>query len=930
MRKFLILFLLLLFGAVQCVIPSGQLSIRYAYKTVDFSVAHFGGQFAQIGYSSYARLIYPSSDAKGCGEISKPYVSRSMPFVLILERGECSFYSKAKNAQEAGAAAVLIYNSLEGIYSEKPYADSRDYDCSNGEGWVEHSIVKDMTSSDVYGPTMVGSIPDSCSNNRHCNSDVCLYTNATDSDGDQKACCAWDLYMSMGSEAQEPSLTIPVGFLRMQDYRTLNSYKSYSLNIMEVAVYEKAVFWSWSAFVIWLMAVAIVAYGSVLAAEEDQLFIYTRGCEKSGGKEDDFEEESVASAPSIRRVAKSRRRDGRRGGRQGGSVTESTGLLTEIDDVKPEPRSSSSLPFYSWFDFNFSSGSGRDYGVGNDSGSVSSSFVNDLVEEQSIRSGASEFFLRVKGHVVHAAEHMIDSGVEEDGPAVELNPMAAIAFILTSSAFLVTLYYIDIFSYVSIAYLVAAAYAVHVCCFEPMLLQWRRSLYFALFVYDWSRLPRHVQDFVEEVLCLDCFDSLRSSNLPLMQVDGEDAVYDEETGEMLTESNLNHNSRFYLDPHLARDIAERDERSRREGESMRARRSDLPVHASRSADGADDVGSVQSSGQGPRQNIIDDANANMASGTCVPCKAPMSFACGRLFDLLSMVLAVSVAVLWYLFPTWPLRWLLQDVMGASVSIFFLRAVRVSSLKVATALLCCAFVYDIFFVFISPLIFGTSVMMSVASGGSGDDSSPLSTDENYCEKFPSDDDCAVTNVPMLLYAPAFWTWNTNANSMLGLGDVILPGLLLVWTARYDLRLYGSLFCEKAGDGYFPMAMVGYAFGLCLAQLAVEAFDYGQPALLYIVPCVLAPVLYRSHNSGHLLSLWEELPPMKTVGLPLGAEEQDRAAGGNDITSTTAMWPASLTSGNQDHDNDDMSIYSLHGYDLERSKAVRSRDTITLSR
>ena len=283
-----------------------------------------------------------------------------------------------------------------------------------------------------------------------------------------------------------------------------------------------------------------------------------------------------------------------------------------------------------------------------------------------------------------------------------------------------------------------------------------------------------------------------------------------------------------------------------------------------------------------------------------------------------------------LFPTSPFRWLWQDVMGASVSIFFLKSVRVSSLKVATALLCCAFIYDIFFVFISPLVFGASVMMSVASGGSVDDKNPLATDENYCEKYPSSDVCAVTNVPMLLYIPAFWTWDTNANSILGLGDIILPGLLLVWTARYDLRRYGSLYCEKAGDGYLPMAMLGYAFGLCLAQLAVETFEYGQPALLYIVPCILLPVLYRSNNSGTLPYLWEGLPPMKSIGLPLDAEEQEKVAEDDDVFSTTAVWPASPTSARSGHADDDMSVHSLHGYDLERSRGVKSRDTTAINR
>ena len=219
------------------VVPGGQMSIRYAYKSVDFSIASFGGEFESIGYSSFSRLVNPSSDAKGCDKISTPYVPSTTSYVLLLERGDCSFYDKAKNAQDAGASAVIIYNSLEGIYAGKSYASSRDYECSDGEASVSASSVKKMTSENVYSSTYTDAIPSTCASSRHCKSKICVYTNATASSGDRQACCAWDLYLSMGAESSKSKLHIPVGFITMADYNTLASYKSFSLNIMEVALY---------------------------------------------------------------------------------------------------------------------------------------------------------------------------------------------------------------------------------------------------------------------------------------------------------------------------------------------------------------------------------------------------------------------------------------------------------------------------------------------------------------------------------------------------------------------------------------------------------------------------------------------------------------------------------------------------------------------
>jgi Signal peptide peptidase len=89
----------------------------------------------------------------------------------------------------------------------------------------------------------------------------------------------------------------------------------------------------------------------------------------------------------------------------------------------------------------------------------------------------------------------------------------------------------------------------------------------------------------------------------------------------------------------------------------------------------------------------------------------------------------------------------------------------------------AFCYDIFFVFVSPYIFGSSVMVTVATGYSG----TIHTDENFCEKHPTDKDCNMNSLPMLLIVPTFSSY-LSSESLLGLGDIVLPGLLLVWAAR----------------------------------------------------------------------------------------------------------------------------------------------------
>ncbi|KAL8162489.1 hypothetical protein V2J09_013978 [Rumex salicifolius] len=84
------------------------------------------------------------------------------------------------------------------------------------------------------------------------------------------------------------------------------------------------------------------------------------------------------------------------------------------------------------------------------------------------------------------------------------------------------------------------------------------------------------------------------------------------------------------------------------------------------------------------------------------------------------------AVVWAVFHRRRyLAWIGQDILGIALILTVLQIVRVPNLKVGTILLSLAFLYDIFWVFISKLLFHESVMISVARGGtSGEDGIPM--------------------------------------------------------------------------------------------------------------------------------------------------------------------------------------------------------------
>ncbi|RZC47220.1 hypothetical protein C5167_040162 [Papaver somniferum] len=147
--------------------------------------------------------------------------------------------------------------------------------------------------------------------------------------------------------------------------------------------------------------------------------------------------------------------------------------------------------------------------------------------------------------------------------------------------------------------------------------------------------------------------------------------------------------------------------------------------------------------------------------------------------------------------------------------------------VASILLSCAFVYDIFWVFVSPLIFNKSVMAAVAQG----------------------DNSGGEAIPMLLRIPRFFDpW--GGYDMIGFGDIILPGLLVAFAFRYDRS-------SKKGilNGYFLWLTIGYDVGLILTDVGLYLMDgLGQPALLYLVPCTLGLIVILGWVRGELKHLW----------------------------------------------------------------------------
>lgn len=196
-------------------------------------------------------------------------------------------------------------------------------------------------------------------------------------------------------------------------------------------------------------------------------------------------------------------------------------------------------------------------------------------------------------------------------------------------------------------------------------------------------------------------------------------------------------------------------------------------------------------------------------------------------SLVVLLLCVVFAIFWAATRKASYSWVGQDILGIGLMITVLQLAQLPNIKVATVLLCCAFLYDIFWVFLSPYIFHNSVMIAVAQG----------------------DNSGGESIPMLLRIPRFFDpW--GGSNMIGFGDILFPGLLVSFSVRYDEAKKKSV-----RNGYFLPLMIGYGCGLVFTYLGLYIMNgHGQPALLYLVPCTLGVTVILGLMRGELKELW----------------------------------------------------------------------------
>lgn len=183
-------------------------------------------------------------------------------------------------------------------------------------------------------------------------------------------------------------------------------------------------------------------------------------------------------------------------------------------------------------------------------------------------------------------------------------------------------------------------------------------------------------------------------------------------------------------------------------------------------------------------------------------------------DILCYIVSFIIGIHWIIYK----GFIIHNILAVSFCFQAISLLVLSNFLIGLLLLSGLFVYDIFWVF------GNDVMVTVAK----------SFEAPVKLLFP------VSHEPMHY-------------SMLGLGDIIIPGIVMSLCLRFDYYLYKNEKCkgnlkemfgsinihENFKKYYFYSIVVLYQLGLIVTYCMMFYFQHPQPALLYLVPaCILA--------------------------------------------------------------------------------------------
>jgi len=187
--------------------------------------------------------------------------------------------------------------------------------------------------------------------------------------------------------------------------------------------------------------------------------------------------------------------------------------------------------------------------------------------------------------------------------------------------------------------------------------------------------------------------------------------------------------------------------------------------------------------------------------------------------LTTLVIGILCTALYWSPIAMEQKFLLSNFIAWALAMTSLGSISLGSFQTAVILLSGLFFYDIFWVF------GTDVMMTVAT--------KIEAPIKFIYPAPPNIDGSIRAYPF---------------SVLGLGDIVIPGLFVRFMGVMDKEL------KPEKISYLNAGTIAYGVGLASCFIVNEITHAGQPALLYLDPACIGSALACGAVNGQLEKVW----------------------------------------------------------------------------
>ena len=179
---------------------------------------------------------------------------------------------------------------------------------------------------------------------------------------------------------------------------------------------------------------------------------------------------------------------------------------------------------------------------------------------------------------------------------------------------------------------------------------------------------------------------------------------------------------------------------------------------------------------------------------------------------LQIIMATVVTAAWVVFPSW----LTLDIAGLIVILWALANCKTLTFKQVLVLLIAVMIYDVV------AVFGTGVMQIVALGA------------------------VKMHLPLMLTIPQSFSLASSALFKIGLGDIVLPGLMIMIAFREGR--------QRRLPAVSWATIGGYIVGGLVTVTILFLTHVPQPATIYLVPGVLIGFILVAWRHKFLREAW----------------------------------------------------------------------------